>query len=160
MKNNTALSGFSIVELILIIAIVGILAVLSFTYSASARPQARDAERTSDAESIARQFEANYFIKATSAGPTYPSTTDLTNSFATTFAGADIEITRAPSQTSSSLINASSTASQTPAVNQYIYQPFTSTGSLCSVTPCVRFIIYYRKETDNSIQKVESIHQQ
>lgn len=65
-------SGFTIVELLIVIIIIGILAGLVITQILGANQQARDSERKTDINSIASQLEV-YFAK--NAG--YPAPEDL-----------------------------------------------------------------------------------
>jgi type II secretion system protein G len=65
-------SGFTIVELLIVIVIIGILAGLVVTQILGATAKARDTERKTDIDQIANQLEAYY---AKTGG--YPSATDL-----------------------------------------------------------------------------------
>lgn len=71
LKNNKQ-SGFTIVELLIVIIIIGILAGLVITQILGANAKARDTERKTDLNGLTNQLET-YFAK--SAG--YPSLTDL-----------------------------------------------------------------------------------
>lgn len=153
--------GFTIVELLVVIVVIGVLSGLTFTYAQSTQVKAKDIERSSDVNSLARHFEQRYRVFAGTSGPTYPSTSDVSGLLLeVTLAGADVEISYAPKQTSSSIVTASGRGPQTPKINEYIYQPFSSDGTLCGSAPCVRFILYYRQEVDGTIKTVESIRQQ
>jgi prepilin-type N-terminal cleavage/methylation domain-containing protein len=48
-----------------------------------------------------------------------------------------------------------------PTINQYIYQPIQSNGSLCTLESqeCRKFNLYYRLESDNSIRMITSRNQ-
>ena len=65
-------SGFTIVELLIVIVIIGILAGLVVTQILGATAKARDSERTTDLNQIANQLEAYY---ARTGG--YPSAANL-----------------------------------------------------------------------------------
>jgi prepilin-type N-terminal cleavage/methylation domain-containing protein len=71
LKNNKQ-SGFTIVELLIVIIIIGILAGLVITQILGANQKARDTERKTDLNGLTNQLET-YFAK--SAG--YPSRDDL-----------------------------------------------------------------------------------
>lgn len=157
--------GMTIVELLTVMIIIGILSGLSLTIIDSYRYSGRDNERTSDVESIARSFEISYLRDATSNGPSYPTTqrATTTSGYGALFKGQSLDATKAPDTTAATSIIAatSNTQPQAPTKNQYIYLPLTSSGSLCNGTElCVRFILYYRFEATNTVQTVESIHQQ
>lgn len=159
--------GLTIVELVLVITIIGILASLSFAIVQSYQYAGRDAERTSDSESIARAFEISYLRDATATGPSYPDTSDATTTanYGTLFKGQDLDMTRAPGRTSGTSIVAATntTKPQAPTKDQYIYLPLTAAGALCadsSTSLCVRFSLYYRNEDGDQVRVVESIRQQ
>jgi len=47
-----------------------------------------------------------------------------------------------------------------PTINQYVYQPLHSDGSLCNDTvECRKFNLYYRSEVDNNVYMVSSVNQ-
>jgi prepilin-type N-terminal cleavage/methylation domain-containing protein len=68
MKNN---KGFTLIEMLVVVAIVGLLASVVVVGVGGARQKARDAKRISDVRSIQNWAEANY-----SASTGYPSATD------------------------------------------------------------------------------------
>lgn len=68
-------SGFTIVELLIVIVIIGILAGLVITTFVGVQAKARDSERKTDINAVQKQLEA-YF--ATYGG--YPSASDLNSS--------------------------------------------------------------------------------
>lgn len=157
--------GFSLVELLVVITIIGVLAGLTFGGIRSYEYSGRNAQRTADVESIARAFEISYFRDATSAGPGYPTTGRATNTagYNTLFKNQDLDMTRVPGLASgTSIVAAASTARpQSPTKDQYIYMPLTASGDLCTNTAlCVRFLLYYRLEDALSVKVVESIRQQ
>lgn len=160
-------NGWSIVEIMIVVAMIGILAGLAFPTVTAYRTYSHDAERASDVESIARAFEMSYLRDAPSSGPTYPTTgraTDISD-YDSLFQGQDRAITKAPESTSTtSLVAATNTTEpQNPSLDQYIYLPLTADGELCnSTSTCVRFLLYYRVENTNgdSLRAIESIRQQ
>lgn len=157
--------GLTLVELVTVITIIGILAGLSFAIVRSYQYSGRDAERVSDVESIARVFEISYLRDATSAGPSYPTTSKATTTagYSSLFKGQDLDMTRTPGTTSGTSIVAatSTTHPQAPTIQQYIYLPLTANGALCNSTSlCVRFLLYYRLEDSNTVEVIESMHQQ
>jgi hypothetical protein len=107
----------------------------------------------------------------------YPSTVELLNGIAGgTGVGkwVDTAIFQAPDTLSMSVVAATSTSATnpngigSPTKDRYIYQPFNSSGGLCTsansaateTDNCVRFVIFYRTETDNVVNKLASFHQQ
>lgn len=65
-------TGFTIVELLIVIVIIGILAAIGFVSYSNATKKARDTERASDVKAIAAKAEEYYASDATNAG-NYPA---------------------------------------------------------------------------------------
>jgi prepilin-type N-terminal cleavage/methylation domain-containing protein len=170
--------GFTIVELIITITIMGILLTLAVVNIGSTQVKARDDERKSDIESIAQHLESFYMTgTATSTSyATYPSvdligteaqiredlrdadrksflppgTTDVTTTFiASTNTGSASSI-----QTTSGVL-------PQPTIGQYVYQPIKSNGSICLTgeVDCRKFNLFYRLETDSTVYKLTSKNQ-
>jgi prepilin-type N-terminal cleavage/methylation domain-containing protein len=172
--------GFTIVELIIVITIMGILLVLGVVNLNSSQANARDAERKSDVETIATALESFYNSGYTSKDNSqktgqYPSTADLLPDPTNIIKDTDTKALQAPSTTDTlSLIAATSNntteSSIATDINKYVYQPLQSDGSLCDdsgnrTTPtqeCRKFNIYYKTETiinGTTAFKVSSRHQ-
>lgn len=157
--------GYTIIELMVVMVIIGILAGLSTTIILSYRYQGRDSERKSDVEAIARSFEISYLRDATASGPSYPTTQKATDTsgYASLFKGQSLDATKAPDTTAATSIVAATTTTrpQSPTKDQYIYLPLAADGSLCNGNSlCVRFFLYYRLEGNSTVYSVESVHQQ
>ncbi len=112
--------GFTIVELMIIIAVMGILLVLGVVNLNGAQASARDAERKTDIETIATQLETFYLSGtdgSTSTG-SYPSTSVMNTKAAqqTTLRDIDPKSLIAPGSpdTSSTSLAVATTNSQTP----------------------------------------------
>jgi len=170
--------GFTIVELIITITIMGILLTLAVVNVSSTQVKARDDERKSDIESIASNLESFYisgrddstnFARYPSIGVVGNQTT-ITNSLR----DADIKSflspgTTDPTQTFIASTNTGSAPSiQTtagvlpqPTINQYVYQPIKSDGSICIVgdIDCRKFNLFYRLESDNTVYRLTSKNQ-
>lgn len=157
--------GFTIVEIITVMSVMSILVAITWSSVANYLVFARDNEREADTNSIARIIELYYRTQAAINGvPTYPTVTQINTPAqrAAIIPDADERI-KSPSQTGISLIAATTTGFPTITTKQYIYQPFTATNTICTAaadTPCVRFNIFFRKEVNNSIITLESLHQQ
>lgn len=163
-------AGFTIIELIIVIIIIGILVTIAGYAQYGALSGARDSERADDTASIARLLE-NSYINQTNGSPSYPPISVLLSNIANGSGSAvstDTDIFKAPNATSSSVVGATTVNSQapsganTPALNQYAYQPITAANTLCqdAAQTCIKFRIFYRKETDSSIVILDSAHQQ
>lgn len=171
MKHSTT-HGFTIVELLIVIAILSILTLIAVAIPSNVVEQAQDNERIDDVSSLARRLEQAY-IAQDLGRPAYPSTSEIN----TDITGRTRTMSRVPGEVfiaprsgvSNSVLVATSTSTTAPIAggptkNQYVYQPLTKTNALCtnansSADPCIRFNLYYRLE-DNIIYKVKSVYQQ
>jgi prepilin-type N-terminal cleavage/methylation domain-containing protein len=170
--------GFTLIEILVVVVIMGILLLLSVVNLRSTQAQARDQERISDVSNIARHFEGLYSSGATSTSGyqgvagAYPdkSTVDTALSSTdptTTLGPIDVKNLRAPNVASPTLSLSTATiiGTQAPTASQYIYVPYafdnTGTEVLCTDTSlsCRRFEIYYRTEVDSIVRKVDSKNQ-
>lgn len=170
--------GFTVVELIITITIMGILLLLAVVNVGATQARARDDERTSDVETIAVQLESYYRDgdDTSTLLNRYP-TTDITTSAAKMKAALrdiDLKSLQAPgitnpTQTFIAATNGTQSTSGVepqPTTNQYVYQPILGDGTgttLCTGTAgtedCRKFNIYYRTEVDNTVRMVTSRNQ-
>ncbi|MFZ2125273.1 MAG: type II secretion system protein [Candidatus Saccharimonadales bacterium] len=161
--------GFTVVELVIVITIMGILLVLGVVNLRTAQASGRDSERKSDVETIANLLDSYYKtglvsgVVTITAG-TYPTTIIATSGVEYMEAALndiDIDALKAPgitdpTQTFVAATNNVQTASgvlgpsnQPPTINQYVYQPIRSNDALCTGTDeCRKFNIYVRLEGD------------
>jgi len=123
--------GFTIVELLIVIVVIGILAGLVITTYNGIQQKARNTERQTDLKTLQAQLEA-YYAENDSH---YPSLTDLNTQPATgnwwiqdNMKGMDKETLRDPSNSSYQL-------AATPTAKQYSYQAYESDGTTaCGAT--------------------------
>lgn len=168
MKRN---AGFTLVELLITMAIMTILLVLAVVNLRSNEATARDEERKTDVSVIAQQLE-NYYEAGTDTNDpgVYPATTDIDSESEIKAILPDLNprALRAPDVADSSAMSfsvATTAAAQTPGVNSYIYQPLKPDGTLCTsygfgaANECQRFILYYSLETVAGTQTIKSKHQ-
>lgn len=153
--------GFTIVELIIIITIMGILLVLGVVNLRGTQANARDEERKTDIDTIALHLE-NFYTSGNDVSTTfgdYPSTAIIGNELAT-LRDIDPKSLVAPGGlTSSSLVaEVNPTPLQTtagvnpqPTTVQYVYQPLQADGTLCTtaVQECRKFNLFYKLEVAN-----------
>lgn len=163
--------GFTLIELIVVIVVIAMLAGIVVFSPKTFLVTSRDQERADDAASIARRLEEAYSAQDLGS-PVYPSTADLTTDITNktrTMSRMSPEAFLAPKTTTNSVVMATTNSSTTPTgvagqptISQYVYQPLDSTGAICQTAgaSCVRFNIYYRLESNNSLQTIKSIHQQ
>lgn len=93
LKNKQ--SGFTIVELLIVIVVIGILAALVITTFSGIQQKGRNTERTTDVQAIASQLEAYY-----ATGGSYPefNTINTSTEGTTVFKGLDAEAYRDPTK--------------------------------------------------------------
>ena len=173
--------GFTIIELIITITIMGILLTLAVVNLESTQANARDSERKTDAESLALNLETYYngrTTDATRAAGTYLGTNSLTlAALQSSLPDIDKNNLYAPdvdtTGTTISVVAATTTSTSTSSIapkpsasnDVYVYQPLTSSGAICtdptstSVGSCRRFNIYYYQESDNAVHVITSKHQ-
>jgi type II secretory pathway pseudopilin PulG len=166
-------SGFTVVELIVIITVMGILLVIGVVNLSGAEASSRDAERKADIETIATHLETYYGSGtdgSTSVGQ-YPSvqpSTGLIGNETTFLRDIDTDSLKTPGAANSSLIAATNNTQTVsgiapqPTISQYIYQPIATDGSLCdnsSTKECRKFNLFYTLETDNNVYMITSRNQ-
>jgi len=134
---KTKQSGFTIVELLIVIVVIGILAGLVITTFNGIQQKARDTERETDIKAIHAQVEAFWAQKGY-----YPSLTDLNDRTANTgfvavnLKGLDAEAFKDPKGTGTALVG-------TPAANVYAYAVTNSAGTTCEAddTTCAKYTL-------------------
>ena len=130
-------SGFTIIELLIVIVIIGILAGLVLTTFNGIQQKGRDTERQTDVKAIHAQVEAFWAQKGY-----YPSLTDLNNQTAVTgfvavnLKGLDPGAFQDPKGTTTTLV-------ATPAANSYAYAVTNSAGTTCEAddTTCAKYTL-------------------
>lgn len=142
MSNKLKQQGFTIVELLIVIVVIGILAALVITTFTGIQKKARDTERTTDIKALHGQVEAFYADKGY-----YPTRTDLnTASWRTTnMKGLDDDALRDPKfGTGTPVTNATLSATQ------YRYDVLTSTDASCEAdqTTCAKYTLEADLEGD------------
>lgn len=164
--------GFTLVELVIVITIMSILLVLAVVNLRSSQVTARDQERKTDVENIARGLEG--FYTNNGSGADYPSTyigdsATTDDTVKSDLRNIDIKSLQAPGVAAGtrSLISATNATETTagvapqPTITQYVYQPIQLDNSLCTLVTqeCRRYNLYYRLEGDNTVYKVSSKNQ-
>lgn len=135
---NKRQSGFTIVELLIVIVVIGILAAIVITTYGGIQSKARDAKRQSDMGSLQTQIEAFY-----TQNGYYPSNADMNNqtwlntNMHSLYLNPSVMIDpSAPAGTAPSLALA-------PAPKVYAYQPLNSSGTSCEAqdTTCSQYTL-------------------
>ena len=150
MLRKAAQKGFTIVELLIVIAVIGILAVLVLNTYSGVQARARDTDRTNDITQISTQLEV-YFAD-NGKYPTYANLHDDTWVDSTSgLKTLDLNALRAPEQITNSTVNAAAANK-----DQYGYEPTLAAGGACdngvTLGDCVKFTLTYWKEQPKSTE--------
>ena len=160
--------GFTIVELIIVITIIGILLTLAVVGLNGTQAKARDDERKTDVATIGTYLENYFTAGAPINGPgQYPPTELASEQWLKPYLpDADLKAFTAPGSSSPydsfiPAINNTTTTSGVlpqPTTTQYVYQPLRADGSLCAndTQECRKFNLYYRLESDDMVYRYES----
>lgn len=119
--------GFTIVELLIVIVVIGILAALVVTTYAGIQAKARDSKRQTDIQALQTQIEAFY-----AANNYYPSNADMNSTTwrGTNMKSLDTGAMTDPSGSSSTLLTAAPTATS----KAYAYIVKDSANASCETT--------------------------
>jgi prepilin-type N-terminal cleavage/methylation domain-containing protein len=158
VSSNDLNRGFSIVELVVVMVVLGILLGAMVSSSFGYQASARNRERANDINSISKSLEQYHRMQSDATGATYPDSSTTATSLAATV--NDNEIISAPNETNNSLVVATVSGAQTPTLSQYVYQPLNVEGTLCTALPCARYRLYYQLETTNVVVVKNSLRQQ
>ena len=160
MKNTTySTRGFTIVELLIVIVVIGVLAALTITGMQSAQVRARDSERQTDVAAIAKALEAYYTEYG--AYPRYTGLLDSTTWISSNLKSLASNAIIAPKATSGTTNSITHTAS--PTTSQYGYQLYASdhtTGCTIVNNHCPAFTLLWREERTNQIKTLRSLNTQ
>lgn len=139
LKNKQ--QGFTIVELLIVIVVIGILAALVITTFTGIQQKARDTERQTDIKSLQGQIEAYYAQKGN-----YPTRTDVNSATwrSTNMKGIEAEALRDPKDT-----DATGTLQTAVSTTEYRYDVRTaSTGTAGDCEAAEATCLYYTLEAD------------
>jgi hypothetical protein len=150
--------GFSLIEIITIVTVIGILAAIVVVSATGIARISRDNQRQLNVNAIAERLELYYKLHTSAAGRSYPVKQDMQTKAQEVI--NDNEALIAPGKTGNSLVATDTTGEPMVSVSEYVYQVFDADDNICTSVPCVRFVLYYRTESDNTVHRVESLHQQ
>lgn len=150
-------SGFTIVELLVVIVVIGILSSITILVYASQSKSSRDAQRVASVTAIASALE-NYY----SQNGEYPSCTVINSSSATLTAlpalTAQTLISPKASTGSASSLLCGTALSPSSMGDKYVYVGDGS--SICNTgSSCRYWTLQYWKEADNTVGSINSKHQ-
>ncbi len=126
-------AGFTIVELLIVIVVIGILAGLVVTTFSGIQQKARDTERETDVKALHGQLEAHY--AQTGYYPSLANMNDATYRTAN-LKGLDPDALKDPKGAAQTLVAA-------PAANSYSYEVETAAGASCEAdnTTCATYTL-------------------
>ena len=156
-------SGFTIVELLIVIVVIAILAAISIVAYNGIQQRARDSERQSDINTMQKQLELFYTDRGY-----YPLTESLIggNGFsyaANNFTSPGPGYMVSPTNTDKTVSSYKDFSS--PPNDVYGYLAYKSDGTTrCSsaagdvATACRRYVLYYRTENPVAVRSVNSLN--
>ncbi|MCA1807440.1 MAG: type II secretion system GspH family protein [Actinobacteria bacterium] len=142
MKTKLQQKGFTIIELLIVIVVIGILATITAVALGGANARARDAKRESDVKSLQTAIEAYYTIEGSSNYPTEANMNDTAFRDAN-FQGLDESVYQDPNA-------ADSTLATTPTADQYAYEA-TPAGCDNTTTNCDGYTLTITLEEGDEI---------
>ncbi|MDL2362932.1 MAG: prepilin-type N-terminal cleavage/methylation domain-containing protein [Patescibacteria group bacterium] len=131
LKNN---KGFTIVELLIVIVVIGILALLVITTYSGIQGKARNSKRQTDLAALQTHLEAFY-----NDNGFYPTLTEVndTTFVAAKFKGLDVTAFIDPSNPTQS-----KTMAAAPVAKSYAYEVKDAAGAVCTVdTNCTKYTL-------------------
>lgn len=148
-------------ELIIVVAVIGILASIVLVSYSGIQASGRDTQRDSDMLAVKSQLEV-YF----NDNGTYPTALTMTNANASTIAGGDgilkglsADALVNPFAANGTTNSFAAIATGNPPNDVYWYQSYASDGStVCGTTPCAKFKLMYTKESDGGTVTLSSIN--
>jgi prepilin-type N-terminal cleavage/methylation domain-containing protein len=148
--------GFTIVELLIVIVVIGILASLVINSFSGTQAKARDTERETDIATLSGHLESFYTDKGY-----YPTYIDLNNIgwVQANLRGLDPNALKNPSDTSSG--DTSIVRSPTPDQHQYGYLVYDKSDEECigQDADCgTRYVLYYLAEQSGSLKEHSSLN--
>ena len=159
MHKNKSSRGFTIIELIVVIAILAVLVTITIVSYSGAQGRARDADRRVDIANLVKALEMYYDdngtyptasgTNSTAGSIWYSSDTTSWSTFATVLAGILTPLPSDPSNKAGNIRAASS-----PGLN---YAYYGNTSTYCGATAGQMYIIEYRLEASAKEKFVDGI---
>lgn len=139
-------SGFTIVELLIVIVVIGILATLVIVTFSGVQQKARDTKRETDVKALASQLEVYYANNGS-----YPGLAQVQdNGWVTAnLKGLDLAGLTAPTGTGNTIVGSGA------AKNNYVYAVTGTGGAACTTAnkDCTTFVITATREAGDPITK-------
>ncbi|HEU5121209.1 MAG TPA: prepilin-type N-terminal cleavage/methylation domain-containing protein [Candidatus Saccharimonadales bacterium] len=138
-------AGFTIVELLIVIVVIAVLASITVVAYNGVQARAKDAERTSDMQAVAKKLELFYVDNGYYPGFSQFNTAAWRQ---TNLPGLSDSALTPPGMSAVSLANTATPASS----SQYAYR----NGVIC--TQCAKFYLHWRSDVDGAIKTISSLN--
>ena len=158
-------SGFTIVELIIVIIVIAILATLVITAYNGVQAKARDAERLSDAQAVQKFLEAYYVEHGNYINMSQFSNANASTALQNQLKGLDPQALRGPTA-SSSTVSSWGNSQANVATGGYDYsikvwmkgahQDTNLCNGAIDDSLCQQYVIYYRQEASGEMGTIVS----
>ena len=159
MKRGQNKQGFTIVELLIVIVVIGILAAITMVAFSTTQGRARDAQRKSDVEAIVKALELHYNDKGYYPNATTytPGSTTINAAWSTTAdaSWANLEAVLQPYINKLPRDPASTPAVDIRSVVGYDYQYFGNQSTYCGVAPGQAYVLNYRLESSPQVDNLD-----
>lgn len=146
MKLQRKQQGFTIVELLIVIVVIGILAALVITTFAGIQQRARNTERETDIKAIHGHLETFYADQGYYPGVTGQLNTD--SWVQANMVGLDIEALRAPDEAANTIVATGGT------VDNYVYAATGCTGT-APAEQCTDYTLTANLENGGTYSKTQ-----
>jgi type IV pilus assembly protein PilA len=153
-------NGFTIVELLIVIVVIGILAALVLNSFSGVQARARNAERQSDLKAVAEQLEVFYIDHSYYPAFARISGASAPNWISNNMPGLSIDALTPPNQTAHTI-----KGNKNPAKDEYGYKVYipggVATNTNCTAAEeakCQAFELYWRDELTDEVQLISSLH--
>ena len=152
MRKTT--SGFTMVEILVVVSIIGVLATISTVSFSSIKSRANDAERSSKVTIIAEALEKFY-----DKNGEYPGCGAMSQAASvittTTLSGVDPDVLAVPTATNGVNSILSACADLPTGIDNYAYVGDSSTACMTGQA-CTQFTLKYREESTGNIIALQS----
>jgi len=145
--------GFTIVELLIVISIIGILTTIGFLGFGKYQADARDSERSNKATIISEYLE-NYY----SENGEYPNCSSLVSNTSTVLSGIDAAVLTTPQKLAGETNSIKCTDLTSPSQGDYFSYVGDGSGACAIGGSCLQYTIKYKNESGNTIDTLQSRH--
>lgn len=147
LKQLRKQSGFTIIELLIVIAIIGVLALLVITNFQGAQAKGRDTLRQNNINALYTKLEEYHNEEGN-----YPTEDFTTETFPGIDGGAfedpdGDDISQSAPITTDTLPTDPYTTATEPAGAEYTYAPYSCTGTTAGTDTCQKYVLYAWNET-------------